>query len=159
MHMKTNAKIAKRRAKPARLGQAPKIGLEPKPWGAVKRQLGGGLDRYNISQAGDYGDSEFIVAARDPKGRLLGGFYVVCVYETAFLKWAWVAQKARRLSVGSALMAAAEKEARRRKAKLMYLDTFSYQARPFYEKLGYSVFGILKLGRKGLERYWMSKAL
>jgi GNAT superfamily N-acetyltransferase len=99
------------------------------------------------------------VGARNARGKLLGGFYCIVYFETCFLKWAWVDEAARRGGLGRKLMAAAEEEARKRGAMVIYLDTFSFQARPFYEKLGFKVFGTLKLGRKGIARYWMSKKL
>jgi GNAT superfamily N-acetyltransferase len=96
---------------------------------------------------------------RDAKGAARGGFLVELYYESAFLKWAWVDKKVRRKALGRALMKQAEDESRRRGARNLWLDTFSFQARPFYEKLGYRVFGTLKQGRKGIERYWLSKEL
>jgi hypothetical protein len=40
-----------------------------------------------------------------------------------------------------------------------FLDTFSFQARPFYEKLGYRVFGTLENHPAGLHHYFMTKKL
>ena len=39
------------------------------------------------------------------------------------------------------------------------MDTFSFQARPFYEKLGYRVFGQLPDYPRGQTRYFLAKAL
>ena len=41
-------------------------------------------------------------------------------------------------------MRAAEEEARSRSCLGVFLDTYSFQARPFYEKLGYEQFGTLE---------------
>lgn len=136
-----------------------KVALEAKPYGAVKKALSKGLDLHNLAAAGPYKYSEFVVGLRDAKGAVRGGFLVELYYESAFLKWAWVDEKLRGKALGRALMATAEGEARRRGAKNLWLDTFSFQARPFYEKLGYKVFGTLKQGRAGVERYWLSKEL
>ena len=46
-------------------------------------------------------------------------------------------------------------EALRRGCRAAYLDTFSYQARPFYEKLGYEVFGTLDDYPLGHQRFFM----
>jgi hypothetical protein len=40
-----------------------------------------------------------------------------------------------------------------------FLDTFSFQARPFYEKLGYHVFGTLENYPTGHQHYFMTKQL
>lgn len=136
-----------------------RIGLEAKPLKETKRAIAKGLDAHNIAAAGPYRDSEFIVTVRDAKGNVRGGFLVEVYYESAFLKWAWVDPKLQRKGFGRALMAACEDEARKRGAINLWLDTFTFQARPFYEKLGYAVFGTLTMGRPGLERYFLSKAL
>lgn len=68
-------------------------------------------------------------------------------------------EAARGKDVGSRLMSVAEDEARKRGATIMFLDTFSFQARPFYEKLGFKVFGTLKHGAGGIKRFWMAKTL
>ena len=50
-------------------------------------------------------------------------------------------------------MQAMEAEAIRRGCRGAYLDTFSYQARPFYERLGYEVFGTLDDYPAGHQRF------
>ena len=40
-----------------------------------------------------------------------------------------------------------------------WLDTHSFQARPFYEKLGYTVFGVLENFPPGHTRYYLRKSL
>jgi hypothetical protein len=56
-------------------------------------------------------------------------------------------------------MQAAEKEAKRRGAKNVYVDTFSFQAPEFYKKIGYREFGRLKDFPVGHHRSWLTKAL
>jgi GNAT superfamily N-acetyltransferase len=151
-----NAGADKLAAAPRRL----RIALEPKPWRAVKKEIGDGLDAYNVAASGGRpNESQFIVTARTSRGALAGGFYCTLYFETCFLKWAWVDETARGGGTGRLLLEACEREARARGAAVLYLDTFSFQARPFYEKCGYKVFGTLKLGRKGMARYWMRKTL
>jgi ribosomal protein S18 acetylase RimI-like enzyme len=71
----------------------------------------------------------------------------------------WVDEGSRRRSVGTSLLRALEEEAIRRGCRGAYLDTFSYQARPFYEKLGYEVFGTLDDYPTGHQRFYMRKRL
>ncbi len=152
----TKAKIAPQ--KPVKIGTY-KVAMETGKLGPLKKIIGKGLNDYNVAQAGPYKYAEFIIGVRDAKGALRGGFLMEMLYETAFLKWAWVDEKVRRKSLGRTLMAVAEAEAKRRGAKNLWLDTFSYQARPFYEKLGFKVFGELRYGREDVKRYWLSKDL
>jgi predicted N-acetyltransferase YhbS len=56
-------------------------------------------------------------------------------------------------------MEKAEGEARARGASLVYLNTFSFQAPAFYERLGYEQFGELADTPKGAKRMWYVKKL
>jgi GNAT superfamily N-acetyltransferase len=60
---------------------------------------------------------------------------------------------------GKELMKRAELYAIERGSTAVYLDTFSFQARPFYEKLGYRVFGTLENHPAGHQHYFMTKKL
>jgi hypothetical protein len=56
-------------------------------------------------------------------------------------------------------MLAIEGAAEERGCERAHLDTFSYQARPFYEKLGYRVFGELEDYPPGHTRFFLRKQL
>lgn len=55
------------------------------------------------------------------------------------------------------LMRTTEREAVARGCAHAHLNTFSFQARPFYEKLGYQVFGQLRDYPSGRTRYFLCK--
>jgi len=52
-----------------------------------------------------------------------------------------------------------EHAAKERGCTAAHLDTFSFQARPFYESLGYEVFGTLDDYPQGHQRFFMKKTL
>jgi hypothetical protein len=56
-------------------------------------------------------------------------------------------------------MRAVEEYARRHDCLGIYLDTFEYQALPFYEKLGYVQFGVLEGYPPGYRQFHLLKAL
>ena len=56
-------------------------------------------------------------------------------------------------------MTAIEQLAAQRGCLNSHLDTFSFQARPLYEKLGYKVFGTLEYHPKGHSHYFLKKTL
>jgi GNAT superfamily N-acetyltransferase len=60
-----------------------------------------------------------------------------------FVRYLWVSDELRGRGVGRKLMARAEARARALGCHSAWLDTFSFQARGFYEKLGYEEFGRL----------------
>lgn len=82
-------------------------------------------------------------------GRSWGGWVFV---ELLYLPAAW-----RGRGIGRQVMQGVEDIARQRGCLGVYLDTFSFQARPFYEKLGYSVFGRLEGMPFGHDRFWLAK--
>ncbi len=71
----------------------------------------------------------------------------------------WVHDAHRDRGYGTRLMALAEQEARHRGCKHATLSTLSFQARGFYEKLGYTVVGQLDDFPPGQTKYWLKKSL
>lgn len=102
--------------------------------------------------------SDFAVLLRDPEsGQVVGGLYGVDGYGWAFIKYLAVPEACRGLGLGSRLMQEAETIARARGYMGVWLDTFAFQAKPFYEKLGYTVFGALPGGPNAIQRYFLRK--
>jgi GNAT superfamily N-acetyltransferase len=60
---------------------------------------------------------------------------------------------------GTKLLARAEEYALDRGCTNAWLSTFSFQARPFYERLGYSLFGALDNFPEGHSLFFMTKRL
>ena len=71
----------------------------------------------------------------------------------------WVAESRRGQGHGSALMRAAEDYAAERGHTLCYLETTSFQALPFYEGLGYRIFGELDGIADGCTLFFLRKEL
>ena len=93
-------------------------------------------------------DAETIVAGLS--GETYCGWLVI--------KYLWVHDDLRGCGVGRELMAQAEARAVERGCHAAWLDTFSFQARGFYEKLGYEEFGTLDYPPIH-KRYFMKKLL
>ena len=71
----------------------------------------------------------------------------------------WVVASLRRHGYGSQLLRAAEQYAIERGCQDVHLETFSFQARPLYEKHGYEVFGQLEECPPGHTKYYLRKRL
>jgi GNAT superfamily N-acetyltransferase len=71
----------------------------------------------------------------------------------------WVSESLRGHGTGSALLDAAEAEARRRGCQFALLDTLEFQARPFYERHGYQVQWTQTQYPLHGEKYYMTKSL
>ena len=70
-----------------------------------------------------------------------------------------VDQKYHKKGLGSKLLSHVEDEAKKFGATLAHLDSFDFQAKDFYLKHGYEVFGVLEDYPKGHKRYYMKKGL
>ena len=90
-------------------------------------------------------------------GRLEGGLVGKSGRGMLYLDLLWVRPEQRGKGLGSRLLAIAEAEAKARGCNGVWLDTYDYQARPFYERHGYAVFGTLGGFANGHVRFFMSK--
>lgn len=95
------------------------------------------LHRYNLASAPIDAVRTLHVMLRDAAGAQLGGAVGRTWGACCELQQIAVEESARGQGVGRAVMAAVEAEARARGCRLIYLDTFSFQAATFYERLGY----------------------
>jgi GNAT superfamily N-acetyltransferase len=71
----------------------------------------------------------------------------------------WVDENYRTHGYGTELLKKCEEIARENNCNFIHLDTLSFQAKGFYMKNGYSVFGELTGYPEGIERYYMKKEL
>jgi ribosomal protein S18 acetylase RimI-like enzyme len=99
------------------------------------------------------------ILLRDGEGRVVGGLAGTTVWGWLQVTMLWVDEAARGQGHGAALMREAEAEAVRRGCHHALLDTFDFQAREFYECLGYETFGELDEFPRGHTRYFMRKTL
>ena len=69
----------------------------------------------------------------------------------------WVDENYRHQGLGSKLLEYVENTAKEKGCYLIHLDTFDFQAKDFYLKHGYEIFGILTDCPKGHCRYYLKK--
>ena len=129
------------------------------PSEADRKAVLDGLIAFNRSVLGalDVPPVPFAALWRDTAGAPAGGAIARSWGGWMFIELLHLPQALRGRGVGRKVMAAVEAEARARACIGVYLDTFSFQARPFYEKLGYTVFGTLEKMPFGHDRFWLAK--
>jgi GNAT superfamily N-acetyltransferase len=84
------------------------------------------------------------ITLKDDFGAVVGGLWGKTVYDWLFIEYLVVPTSMRGQNFGTTLMARAEEIALGRGCVGSWLTTFSFQARGFYERLGYKVFGSLE---------------
>jgi GNAT superfamily N-acetyltransferase len=92
-------------------------------------------------------------------GPATGGLYGYVIFDWLFIQYVAVPLSLQGQGIGQQLMAKAEAWSRQRGLAGMWLDTFAFQARPFYEKLGFVVFGEITDHPRGSSRFFMRKRL
>ena len=134
------------------------ITIEQEPAEAVRAEVLNGLRSYNRQHTVAPDFRPLTLAARKA-GELVGGLSGDTGWSWLHVDLLWISEAHRGVGIGRALLRAAESEAVTRGCLHAYLDTFDYQARPFYEREGYRVFGVQEDYPPGHERYFMRKTL
>ena len=104
----------------------------------VRTQILAPLKQYNDSKAGPSNHRPLVVTLKDDAGEIVGGLWGATGYGWLFVQLLLVPESARGQGMGTQLMAAAEAIARG--CHDAWLNTHEFQARGFYERIGYSVF-------------------
>lgn len=100
----------------------------------------------------------FTVVARTADGVLIGGMRGIVNMGLVEIRGVWVEPSYREAGLGRRLMTTLEDRARSRGATRSALWTYDWEARGFYEKLGYEIYGTLPYPA-GTTRYFMKKDL
>jgi len=121
-----------------------RITFEQHPAEDVQRFIVEGVDAHNMAITGlsEFYPVNFVL--RGERDDVLGGFLGLLWGSWLHVSHLWVSGAARNSGHGSRLLGHAEDYARSRGAIGSTLETYSFQAKPFYERQGYEVFGALE---------------
>ena len=133
------------------------IVLEADPADADIRTLKRHLIAFNNEHAEPEQYQRLVLFVRDDSEKIVGGLLGYTHWRWLFVENLWVAESLRGSGLGRQLMQRAELEARLRGCQHAYLDTFSFQALGFYQKLGYELFGQLDDYPPGHVKYFLQK--
>jgi GNAT superfamily N-acetyltransferase len=115
------------------------------------------LRAYNAETGGPMNLKPVAILLTDADGAEVGGLWGKTIYDWLFVELLAVPEAWRGHGYGQALIAEAERVAREAGCIGLWLDTFEFQARGFYEKLGFEVFGTLEDHPLGSRRYFLKK--
>jgi GNAT superfamily N-acetyltransferase len=135
------------------------IALEDKPSQADTNAIVQNLLAYNQSQSDGATPHYLVATVKDTDGQLQGG-----VVAAAYLGWLsvhaiWLSETLRGQGYGTALMDLVEDAGARSGCANVFLETLHFQALPFYEKRGYTIFSRLADFPPGGARYALTKPL
>jgi|GEM_PF-725756 len=120
-----------------------------------------GIVEYNSSKVPFTQEPSFSPINRIIKGldgdTIAGINSILYCWNCLYIDVLWVKEDLRKHGYGSALLNEVEKVAKEKGCKLIHLDTFDFQAKDFYLKHGYEVFGVLDDCPSEHKRYYMKK--
>src|SRR5579885_1336884 len=102
------------------------------------------LVAYNMAATGCTDGRDIALILRDEQGAIIAGLSGWTWGGMMKIQYLWVREDYRGKNYGTRMLQAAEAEGRARGCRWVALDTHSFQAPLFYQKLGYEVFGVLE---------------
>lgn len=121
------------------------------------------LVEYNISKVPLKQEIDFlwinrIVELKD--GEIIAGILskMYC-WNCLYIDVLWVKEEYRNQGFGSKLLKEIEGIAKEKGCHLIHLDTFDFQAKDFYLKYEYEIFGVLDQCPEGHKRYFLKKSI
>lgn len=122
-----------------------------------------GIVEYNASKVPFTQEPSFVPINRiikDPNGEMQAGINsVLYCWNCLYIDVLWVREDCRKEGYGSLLLLEVEKIAKEKGCNLIHLDTFDFQAKEFYLKHGYEVFGVLEDCPVDHKRYYLKKRI
>lgn len=119
-----------------------------------------GLGRNILQHLGDVELGKSIrIFLRDEQGRVVGGTTASIFGGWAYISLLWVEQSLRNRGCGTELMNRLEAAATGLGCRWAHVDTYSFEAPRFYERLGYEVFAVLEDYPAGHCKYFLKKRL
>lgn len=121
------------------------------------------LVEYNLSRVPLEQKEAFININRvikNDEGKIIAGINsrMYC-WNCLYIDSLWVHKDYRKEKLGTKLIKEIEKVSKSKGCRLIHLDTFDFQAKDFYLKLGYEIFGVLDECPENHKRYFMKKVL
>jgi len=99
------------------------------------------------------------VFIRNQAGEVVGGVIANCFGGWMYISLLWVEKTLRNLGYGTRLMQLVEAEAIECGCQNAHVDTYSFEAGPFYEQLGYELFATLEDYPPGYCKHFFKKRL
>jgi GNAT superfamily N-acetyltransferase len=96
---------------------------------------------------------------KNDEGKVIASINAFRYWRIVYVDVLFVGEKYRNKGFGGQLLSHVENEAKKQDATLVHLDTFDFQAKDFYLKHGYEIFGILENCPTGHKKFYMKKEL
>jgi GNAT superfamily N-acetyltransferase len=113
--------------------------LESDHYDEVSTFLSRKIVEFNQKHWGDVKKEPLAVTFRDGDDQIVAGASGVAFGQWLMIERLWVDEVCRGQGIGQVLLNELEAQAKTRKCIYAFVDTLEFQAKPFYEKLGYKL--------------------
>jgi len=96
---------------------------------------------------------------RNASEEITGGVKATCYWNTLHIELFWLSEECRGQGTGRKLIVTAEEFAIQNNCEKAFVETTSWQAKPFYEKMGYKLIATINVRPKGYASFYLSKEL
>lgn len=90
---------------------------------------------------------------------MIGGLRAICFWNTLHIELLWLSEDCRGKGICKKMIKSAEDFAKENNSEKVFVETTSWQAKPFYEKVGYNLIATLKYRPKGYASHYLNKEL
>ncbi|CCN70610.1 GNAT family N-acetyltransferase [Vibrio nigripulchritudo] len=122
-------------------------------------EIKAGLRKHNTPFLKDVRHEDFLCYLNDDNGKKIAGLIGEIWGNWLQVNFLWVDENQKSQGLGKQLLKRAEDFAKKNGCHSCLLDTFSFQAKPFYEKQGYQVQMQLEDFPENAQRFYMVKTL
>ncbi|EGU33746.1 GCN5-related N-acetyltransferase [Vibrio ichthyoenteri ATCC 700023] len=111
------------------------------PEESVKKRILAGLRAFNRLSLPEQASQNVACVVHDDNDEFCGGLFGEVYTNTLFIEYFWLDENKRKSGVGRRVFTTTEQQVREMGVTDIYLDTYSFQARDFYVKLGFEEVG------------------
>jgi len=142
------------------LRMEPKYELTDNPPPDTFQKMLASLVKFNQNAVGNAKAHTLAILLKEPTtDELVGGLWGRSLWGSLFVEILFVPAMLRGHGIGTSLLRRAEQEAIRRGCRDIWMETYAFQARTFYEKLGFTIFGRLDGPAPIFPHFFLKKTL
>jgi len=139
------------------------IEITTKPNEADAKTISNGIVDFNNVKVPDLepleAEVKFFVFAKNEDQKVIGGVRATCFWNTLHIELLWLSEECRGKGIGKQLIDSTENFAKEQNCEKVFVETTSWQAKPFYEKVGYIHIATINDRPKGHASHYLTKDL
>ncbi len=121
--------------------------------------LEGHIIEYNFATTNRFDGIDFCQVVRNPAGSIIAGISGWTWAGSCEITWLWVSGELRGRGIGTALLLAAEEEARVKECSVILVRSYSFQAPEFYRRHGFTVDHVVDNFPEGFQYFTLTKKI